>query len=185
MSAPPQMRRHDLTMPANQALEFLAGGYCGRLATVDADGAPYCVPLLYVWMDEEIYLHNARASGHLRSNVEQDDRACFEVDEPGQIYAYGRFECDASIAYRSVIAFGRIRIVEDTVTKQRFFEALMAKYEKRELGQPKGFFPRLDQITCYAVRVERMTGKQIALPDPSQQWPHIDRTKTPQARPPE
>ena len=171
-------------MSPERTLDMLAGGFCGRLATISADGWPYCLPLLYVWMDGEIYLHNARAIGHLRSNVERDARVCFEVDEPGQVYAYGRFECDATISYRSVIAFGTIRIVEDLATKQRFFESLMAKYEKRDLGQPKGFFPRLDQITCYAIAIRHMTGKEIALPGVAQQWPQLDRTKTPLAQSP-
>jgi uncharacterized protein len=140
--------------------------------------------MLYVWMDGRIYLHNARAKGHFRTNIDHDARACFEMDEPGEVWAYGRFECDASLSYRSVIAFGTVSIVDDQATTQRFFEALMEKYEKRDLGQPKGFFPRIEQITCYAMTVERMTGKEIALPDVAQQWPQLDRTKTPHAVPP-
>jgi nitroimidazol reductase NimA-like FMN-containing flavoprotein (pyridoxamine 5'-phosphate oxidase superfamily) len=67
-------------------------------------------------------VHNTRVRGHLRDNVDRDPRACFEIDEPGEIFPYGRTECDTSIAYRSVVAFGRIRIVEDRAQKQRFFE---------------------------------------------------------------
>ena len=44
----------------------LAKGRYGRVATVSADGSPYCTPLLYVWMDGAIYLHNSAAPGHLR-----------------------------------------------------------------------------------------------------------------------
>ncbi|MGA7325832.1 MAG: pyridoxamine 5'-phosphate oxidase family protein [Rhodomicrobium sp.] len=184
MSAPPQIRRQDLVMTPERTLDTLERGFCGRLSTIGADGYPYCVPLLYVWMDEKIYVHNAGVRGHLRTNVEREPRVCFEVDEPGQVYAYGRFECDASVSYRSVIVFGRAHIVEPQGIKQRFFEMLMAKYEKRDLGQPKGFFPRLNQITCYAVTIERMTGKEIPLPDISMQWPQFDRTKSPKAVPP-
>ena len=63
--------------------------------------------------------------------------------------------------------------------KQRFCEALMEKYGKPETGRPKGFFPRLDIITVYAITVERMTGKETPLPPLSEQWPAKDRTKTP------
>ena len=59
----------------------------------------------------------------------------------------------------------------------------MAKYGKPETQRPKGFFPRIDVITVYAVAVERMTGKQQALPPLSEQWPAKDRTKTPNALP--
>lgn len=184
MSTPRQVRRTDRLMPDERVLAMLANGFCGRLATVDADGAPYCVPLLYVWDGNEVLLHNTLARGHLRSNVEHEARVCFEIDEPGDVFDYGRFECNSSVAYRSVIVFGRIRIVTDAGAKQRFCEALMAKYGKPDTVRPKGFFPRLDQITVYAIAVERMTGKELALPEVSQQWPAVDMTRTPHARAP-
>ena len=188
MSAPPQLRRVDKLMSGEQTLETLQRGFCGRLATIGEDGYPYCVPLLYVWMDGELYVHNTRVRGHLRANVDRDPRVCFEMDEPGEVFPYGRFECDSTLAFRSVIVFGRVRVVEELQTKQRFFEMLMSKSAKSdwaegELGRPKGFFPRIDLITLYAITVERMTGKETPLPDISERWPSTDRTKTPNARP--
>ena len=82
-----------------------------------------------------------------------------------------------------MILFGKIRIVEDRAAKQRFCEAPMAKYGKPHSGPPKGFFPRMDMITVYAIAIERITGKEMALPAVSEQWPAKDRTKTPNARP--
>jgi nitroimidazol reductase NimA-like FMN-containing flavoprotein (pyridoxamine 5'-phosphate oxidase superfamily) len=169
-------------MTHERTLETLASGFCGRLATIGADGYPYSVPLLYVWMDGEIYLHNTSAKGHLRTNVDHEARVCFEMDEPSEVFPYGRFECDTSVAFRSVIVFGKIRVVNDLDTKQRFFEALMRKYAKRGADRPAGFFPRIDQVTLYAVNVERMTGKETPLPDVAEQWPARDHTKSPNAR---
>ena len=63
-----------------------------------------------------------------------------------KVFDYGRFECDTGLAYRSAIAYGRIR-------KSRFFDALLAKYG----------------TGVYAIAVE--------------QWPALDRTKSPNARP--
>src|SRR5215831_20961782 len=99
MSAPP-VRRKDKLMTDEGALHFLTRGFCGRIASVGADGWPYCVPLLYVWADGEVLVHNPAAGGHFRTNVEYDPRICFEVDEAGEVFDYGRFECE--IAYRSV-----------------------------------------------------------------------------------
>ena len=42
-----------------------------------------------------------------------------------------------------------------------------------------------DQISLYAIAVERMTGKRTPLPDLSGQWPAIDRTMTTDADPDE
>jgi nitroimidazol reductase NimA-like FMN-containing flavoprotein (pyridoxamine 5'-phosphate oxidase superfamily) len=131
-----------------------------------------------------INLHNTAARGHFRLNVQRDARVCFEVDEPVRVFDYGRFECDSGLAYRSAIAYGRIRIVEDRGEKIRFFDAFLAKYGTGVPGRPKGFYPRLDQVTVYALAVERITGKHCPLPPVSEQWPALDRTKTPHAKPP-
>ena len=183
MSTAPQVRRADKLMSDQAVRELMARAYCGRLATVGPDGSPYIVPLLFVWSDGEIWLHNTKARGHLRENVDHASRVCFEVDEPGEVFPYGRFECDSSVAYRSVVAFGRIRTVEDPERKKQFFDRMMAKYSDPQLDRPKGFYPRLDLVTVYAIAIDRMTGKEQPLPAKQEQWPAVDRTKTPDASP--
>ena len=182
MSSPPQVRRTDRIMSEQDTRAFLEAGYAGRLATLGADGFPYCVPLLYVVMDEQIFVHNTAARGHLRTNVENHDKVCFEIDQAGEVFNYGRFECDSSVAYRSAIVFGSIRVVDDPAVKHRFCDALMAKYGKANNSRPKGFYPRLDQITVYAIAIARITGKELALPPVAEQWPAVDRTKSPNAK---
>jgi uncharacterized protein len=87
----PQTRRADLLMSDERALEALAQGYSGHLATVSHDGFPYCIPLLYLWMGGEVYLHTTGARGHLRANIERERRVCFEIDEHEGVFDYGRF----------------------------------------------------------------------------------------------
>jgi len=50
--------------------------------------------------------------------------------------------------------------------------------------RPAAFFPSLDQISLYAFSIERLTGKEIVLPEMAGRWPAIDRSKTPNARRP-
>src|SRR6476661_2303718 len=66
----PQLRRADRVMPEPRAREMLARGFSGRLATMGEDGYPYCIPLLYIWMDGKVYVHTSSARGHFRANVE-------------------------------------------------------------------------------------------------------------------
>jgi len=179
----PQLRRQDRALPEADARSLIERAYSGRLATISADGSPYIVPLLHVLAAGEICLHNTAARGHLRSNVERDARACFEVDEPVKVFDYGRFECDTGLAYSSAIVYGRVRVVDDRAAKSRFFDALLAKYGTGVPGRPKGFYPRLDEVTVYAMTIETLTGKQCALPPLSEQWPALDRTKSPNAKP--
>jgi len=175
------MRRADKQMSDSAARELLASGYSGRLATVGSDGWPYIVPLLYVMLDEDIVVHTSQARGHFRNNIDHDARACFQLDKPGDVFGYGRFECDTSISYASVVAFGSLRALEDRDAKTRFCVALMQKYAGHISGRPKQSFPRLDGIAVYAMQIERLTGKESTLPAVAQQWPNSDRTKTPTA----
>jgi nitroimidazol reductase NimA-like FMN-containing flavoprotein (pyridoxamine 5'-phosphate oxidase superfamily) len=181
MSGAPPVRRADKLMAEAAVRELLARGYSGRLGTVGPDGWPYVVPLLYLWRDGEIWVHGTRARGHLRASVDHEPRVCFQVDEPGEVFPYGRFECDTSVAYRSVVVFGRLRLIEDRERKTAFFDALMAKYGDPAWGRPRGFYPRLDEVTVYAIAVARMTGKETALPAPPDRWPRVDHTKSPGA----
>jgi uncharacterized protein len=183
MSGAPEVRRTDRLLSEQDTLALVEQGFSGVLATVGSDGYPYAVPLLHVWMNGKIYVHSTAAKGHLRSNVDHESRVCFTVDQPGEIFAYGRFECDTSVSYASTIVFGQIAVVEDCDEKTSFCDALMAKYGRKDWGRPEGFYPRLDHITVYAIEVERMTGKFIPLPQVSEQWPAHDRSASPKAKP--
>ena len=185
MSTVPEIRRSEKALSEDAILDILDKGFSGHLATVGQDGFPYCVPLLYVWMDGKIWVHATAARGHLRNNVDHDNRVCFEVDEPGEVFPYGRFECDTTVSYRSVIVFGRISVQEDEAVKKRFCEALMRKYGDESWDRLQGFFPRLHQITVYAIEIDRKTGKTNPLPQVSDRWPAKDNSKTPNAVPPD
>jgi len=184
MSQAPQMRRAERAMPEEHAWQMLATGFYGRLGTAGADGWPYVVPLLCVWMNRQVYVHHARARGHLRSNLDANRRVCFEIDAPSDVFAYGRYECDTGLAYQSVIAFGTMRLVDEPAEKTSFCVELMRKYADPSWQRPKDFFPRLGDITVWALAIERLTGKEQALPAASQRWPAVDRTKSPSAIPP-
>ena len=183
MSSPP-VRRADKLMAQAKVDELLSTGYVGHLASVSPDGSPYVCPLLYVWVDAQVWVHNTSARGHLQDNVRHDPRVCFEVSVPGKVFAYGRYECDTSVEYRSIVVFGRMAIVEDPARKARFFDGLMAKYYGDDPTRPKSFYPRLDAVTVYALSVERITGKEQVLPAKETQWPASDHTKSPGVSPP-
>ncbi|MBV8876655.1 MAG: pyridoxamine 5'-phosphate oxidase family protein [Gammaproteobacteria bacterium] len=165
------LRRADKIMNVEEVRAFLASAHCGRTATVGADGYPYVVPNLFVWMEERIFLHTARHRGHFLANVEFCDRVCFEADEPGETFPYGPVECDTSIAFRSVVVFGRIRVVPELEVRQRFFTAFMSKYAPPDSwGRPQDSFPRIGSTVLYAITPEIMTGKRTPLPSAEKVW---------------
>lgn len=184
MSNFPSVRRADKQLEEAACWDFLRSAYSGTLATVSAEGWPYATPLLHVVAAGAVWLHTTSARGHLRTNVEATGRGCFTCAAPGEVFPYGRFECDTALAYTSVVAFGPVELIDDTGEKAAFFDALMAKYARPGWQRPASFYPRLADVTVYRLEVQHLTGKHTALPAASQQWPQLDRTRTPQAVPP-
>ena len=170
------MRRTDKTMSSEEIAAFLQRTFCGRTATIGADGFPYLVPNLFVWRAGEVYLHTAVADGHFIANVRHCDKICFEADEPGEIYPYGHVECDTSVSYRSVVLFGRIRLIEDESEKSDFYRAFMEKYAPAQSwGREKDSFPRIRSTIVYAIKPETITGKEGRLPPLADRWPNSNR----------
>lgn len=163
MSTAP-LRRADKQMSEVEAKEFLAQAFSMRIGTVGADGWPYVLPMLFVVLDGEVVMHTTAAAGHFRENVHAGARVCLEVDEPGEVFAYGKTECDTSVGFRSAIVFGHIRELEDRDRKLRFCRALMEKYAAHIERTAKGEFPRIDHIRVYSIAIERITGKRTLQP---------------------
>jgi uncharacterized protein len=184
MSAPAgQVRRADREIGRDEVDEALRRLKVGHFASVGADGEPYVVPNLFVYERGKIHLHTA-SDGHFRRNVAAQPRLCFEAAEMGEVYPYGEFRCDLSTSYVSVIGFGAVRIETDPAEKARFFDRFVAKYADPRWDQPKSFYPRLDQVTVYCLTLERVTGKRLLLPPLAEQWPALNRTKSPGAKAP-
>ena len=172
-----QLRRADKIMSEEEIGEFLTSASSGHVATVGADGYPYVMPTLFVWHHGCVFLHTAQHAGHFLRNVSHEERVCFEVDEPGVVFPYGPVECDTTISYRSVILFGRIRIIADEPGKTEFFSAVMRKYAPVDSwGRERGSFPRLEATIVYAITPELMTGKRGLLPAVANRWPNRKAT---------
>ena len=159
MSTAP-LRRADKQMTEAEVRSFVEAAFCLRIGTIGDDGFPYVLPLLFVVLDDMIVVHTTAAEGHFRRNAVDGAKVCLEWDTPGEVFGYGRTECDTSLSYRSAIAFGTLREQADPAFKQRFCSALMSKYAQHIGGREKDVFPRLEYIRVYTIAVERLTGKQ-------------------------
>jgi nitroimidazol reductase NimA-like FMN-containing flavoprotein (pyridoxamine 5'-phosphate oxidase superfamily) len=172
--------RADKNMTPEDIDAFLADSMCGRTGTIGADGYPYVAPNLFVWHDSTVFLHTARRAGHFAANVRHSDRVSFEVDEAGEVFPYGDIECDTSVSYRSVIMFGRIRVVDNDDEAAEFFRGFMTKYAPPDSwGREIGSFPRIRATTVYAIKPEVITGKLGVLPPLSERWPQKNKTLSP------
>ena len=100
----------------------------------------------------------------------------------GTIFPYGRFECDISVSYGSVIGFGRISIKENEAEKSSFSTCSSKNTLKQTAGQ-RSFYPRLQETIVYTIAIQSVVGKHQLLPMPMDLWPSRDSTRSPHAQP--
>jgi uncharacterized protein len=156
-----RMFRSKRQMPDAEARDFLRAGLTAHVGTVNSDGGPYVVPLVYVYEDGDLlYLHTGAHQGHFLTNVQRDPRICVEVSDIGPLHKGKRFACDSALVYSSVIVFGPVRILyHDREKKSWFLDRLLAKH-----GDPSWVFepgyPLLDRIILYEQKIDILTGKQ-------------------------
>ena len=77
------------------------------LALQGDGGYPYAVPVNYVYEDGKLWLHGVK-SGHKSDAIWRDPKVSFFVAETDQLVPEALTTC-----FRSVIAFGKVRILED------------------------------------------------------------------------
>ena len=111
-----EMRRKRQALPPEACRAILEGGTYGVLALAGEVGYPYAVPLSYVYDGERLYFHCARA-GHKLELIRRDGRASFCVIGQDQVVP-----AEYTTYFRSVIAFGRISILEDAGGKRAAME---------------------------------------------------------------
>ncbi|MCF0120301.1 MAG: pyridoxamine 5'-phosphate oxidase family protein [Oscillospiraceae bacterium] len=151
-----QMRREKQQLSDSETLEILSRGISGVLAVSGDDGYPYTVPLNYVYFNGKIYFHCAKV-GHKIDAIVRSDKVSFCVIDRQDILS----EKFATL-YKSVVAFGRARIIDDADEKRASMDALaehvtpMESIEHRNSAITHEF----DRLNMIGIEIDHITGKQ-------------------------
>lgn len=150
------MRRKKQLLTLEETAAVLDRGTSGVLALSGDDGYPYAVPISYVYYGSKLYFHCAR-SGHKLDAIRRSEQASFCVIDQDQIVPE-----EYTTYFRSVIVFGRIRILEETGEKWAAVEKLAVKYapdstaDDREQAIRREWEP----LCVLEMTIEHMTGKE-------------------------
>ncbi|HBW35912.1 pyridoxamine 5'-phosphate oxidase family protein [Desulfosporosinus sp. BICA1-9] len=126
----------------------------GVLACLGDEDYPYAVPLSYVYLNDKIYFHSAKA-GHKIDALTKNPKVSFSVIDEDTIVSE-KF----TSYFRSVIAFGKARIVEGD-ERLEAFEALVEKYSADQPEEAKHKeISGCTQSYMVAIDVEHITGKE-------------------------
>ena len=148
-----EMRRKVQALTAEATAEILKRNTSGVLSLNGDDGYPYGVPLSYVYLDSKLYFHCAGA-GHKLDSILKDDKVSFCVIDQDQVVGE-----EYTTYFRSVIAFGRARVLEGA-EKLRPLVELCEKYYPGHLEQTRQKAEHaLKNVSIVEVTIEHMTGK--------------------------
>ena len=149
------MRRIRQLLPEEETLAILENATSGVLALIGDDGYPYTVPLSYIHLNGKLYFHCA-LEGHKIDAIRQCEKASFCVVAQDQIVPE-----EFTTYFKSVIAFGKVRIMEDSDEKAAALRALAERYspEQMEAGE-REIASSMAHTAMIEFTIEHLTGKE-------------------------
>lgn len=149
------MRRKRQQLTNDECIRIMKTSTAGTLALLGDGGYPYAVPISYVYVDGKLYFHSA-LSGHKIDAIRTYDKASFCIIDTDDVHGE-----EYTTYFRSVIAFGRIHLIEDEREKMDAAHQLGNHYNpndedalQKELA--KGF----SHMVIIRMDIEHMTGKE-------------------------
>ena len=107
----------------------------GRIASIDAQGFPYVVPVHFVYFNEKIYVHGL-PKGQKLDNISLNPKVGFEVDEMlSLIYKGIEKPCDVNTEYNSAIIMGTAELISDLDQKKEVLRRIVEKYTPHLSGK--------------------------------------------------
>ena len=150
-----QMRRKLQQLSEEESIDILRKSTAGTLALLGDNDYPYAVPISYVYADGRLYFHSA-LSGHKVDAIRKCDKASFCVIDQDEVHPemYTTF-------FRSVIAFGRIHIIEDEAEKLTTARLLGNRYNPHhDNALQKEIEGGLSRMLMIRFDIEHLTGKE-------------------------
>lgn len=151
-----EMRRKKQKLSKEECDRILYNGTSGVLALHGDNGYPYAVPVSYVYNGEKLLFHSAK-NGHKIDAIIKNAAASFCVIDQDQIVPE-----EYTTYFRSIIAFGRIRILEDDTEKRSAIEKLAVKYAPDDTAEnrDKAIEREWKPLCMMEMEIEHLTGKQ-------------------------
>ena len=150
-----EMRRKRQQLSDEDSYAILQNATSGTLALLGDGDYPYAVPISYVFSEGKLYFHSA-LSGHKVDAIRSCDRASFCVVAQDYVKPelYTTF-------FRSVIAFGRIHIVDDEAEKLAAARLLGNRYNPhQDEALQKELENGLARMLVIRLDIEHLTGKE-------------------------
>lgn len=149
------MRRKAQLLSEEETIKIFEKGTSGVLAVLGDEDYPYAVPLSYIYCDSKIYFHGAK-SGHMLDSILKHEKVSFCVIDEDKVVPE-----EYTTYFRSAIAFGKVRVIDDENEKRNAIEKLAVRYTPNdEEGRLKKIEREYKILCMFELDIEHMTGKE-------------------------
>ena len=152
-----KMRRFKQQISDAECIEILKNTKRGVLSLIGDDGYPYGIPIDHWYCEDDgrIYFHGAK-EGHKIDSIKKCDKTSYCVYDDGY-----RKEGEWALNIKSVITFGRIKLVEDEEKAREICMAITRKFTDDEEYLQKELVNSFPRVQCFEINPEHMTGKLV------------------------
>lgn len=150
------MRRSRQALGIDASKEVLSRSTSGVLALLGDGGWPYAVPLSYAFDGEKLYFHCAR-EGHKLDAIRREARASFCVVDRDEVVPE-----EYTTYFRSVIVFGRVRVLENEAQMRAAIELLARRYFPQDSAENRhrAIEREWAGLCMLEMDIEHMSGKE-------------------------
>ena len=151
------MRRSKQELSREECIEILMQEPRGVLSVLGEGGYPYGMPINQYYCPENgrLYFHTAR-EGHRLDAIRAHDKVSLCVYDQGY-----RKEGEWALNIRSVIVFGRIRVVEDQTHALQMIRGLAQKFTDDEGYIEHEIQSAARHVLCLELIPDHITGKLV------------------------
>ncbi len=150
-----KMRRFKQQISEEECIRILKEQPRGVLSMIRDDGYPYGIPLDHWYSGNKLYFHGAKV-GHKMDAITAFDKVSYCVMDEGF-----RRDGEWALNIKSVVVFGRIRVVEDEAKKREICTNLVRKFTDDEEYLQKELTNAFPRVNCLELTIEHMTGKLV------------------------
>ena len=150
-----KMRRQKQELSKEECIDILTREPRGVLALLGDYDYPYAVPMSHVYVDGKIYFHGA-GEGHKIDSARKYEKVSYCVMDKGVLNEDGW-----SYTFKSVIVFGKIRILSDKDEKIDRLTHLGDKFFPTHQDTVNEINRLLDRTEVFEITVEHMSGKTV------------------------
>ena len=151
-----EMRRFKQQITTEECKKVLKEEKRAAFSVIGDDGYPYTIPINFYYdeADNIIYFHGAKL-GHKIDAIKNNPKVSISIIDQEDV-----IEEELTTYFRSIILFGKAKILQDDDEIYQAVNALGLKYCDDEIAVEKEIQREWKVLCCVEIIIEHLTGKQ-------------------------